>query len=208
MAKDFTESELEKLLEAEAVSDRELIDTARIEDLISEHLNAIDDDAQYIRKLLCLYAYKLTDAYNLIRLKNMNDENEATHIFPYIRLREKTNHVEMIWAGLKYWVERGFNPHSSRVKQYRSKHGEGTVNSAVQELKKYKLPTGDFSMRMFDGEPAWVHTVGEQAEKDMRVLRATRRLLTEIMYKKRSVITSLKKLSERFKNNEGDNDVE
>ena len=200
MPKDFTEKELEQLLEADATSVRELIDKVRIEDLISERLNAIDEDAQYIRKLLCLYAYKLTDAYNLIRIKNINDANEATHIFPYIRLREKTNHVEMIWAGLKYWVEHGFNPHSSRVKQYRSKHGEGTVNSAVQELKKYKLPNGDFSLRMFDGEPLWVHTVGEQAEKDMRVLRTTRRLLTEIMYKKRSVITSLKKLSERFTN--------
>lgn len=204
MAKDFSETELEKLLEADALSDREMIDKNRIEDLISQHLNAIDNDAQIVRKLLCLYAYKLTDSYNQIRLKNMNDENQATQIFPYIRLREKSNHVEMIWAGLKYWVERGFNPHSSRVKQYRSKHGEGTVNSAVQELAKYKLANGDFSLRMFDGQPAWVHTVGEQAEKDMRVLRATRRVLSEILYKKRSVINSMKKLSDRFQNSYGE----
>lgn len=208
MAQEFSQDELSELLKPESLEGRGNVPDERIEEVVGEHLKRVDEEISLLRRLVGLYALKVADRYNRNRIDYLNDEANATHVLPYVRLHETSHHVEMVWGKVKNWTEDETRKYAKRVKQKQTRDGRRTLNSTVVELKKYRLDNGDFSLKMFEKEPMWVQVIGKDVEMTLRTLRQTRALLTEILRKKRSVRIGLEKLSEGFKPKDGEGEDE
>lgn len=193
----LSDSEVNKLLNPEAITERESLTDDSVAEEIASELNKLEESAKRLRLLTALFAQKKADLFNRGRLDNRDDKENATFIFPYVRYRE-TGFVEMVWCTSKTWVEDKRHYHSANVRQKTNSAGK-TVNSAVTELTKFKMENGDYSMNMFRGEPTWVQIIGVQVENQLRQLRSIRKLMAEIMRKKNSAVTAFSKLSKLIK---------
>jgi len=202
----FSTDQLKALLVPESLEPREAVDMKDVEAELKRHLDKIEEEAAIVKRLTGLYALKIADRYNRNRVDYIADDKNATSVLPYVRIQKTSEHIEMIWAKRKNWLEETARIHAARVKQTPTKHGNGTLNSTIVEIKKYKKENGDFSLRMFDGEPQWAQIIGKDVETQFRSLRQARASLTDVMRKKRSVVTLLSKISPSFKPEEGNVD--